>query len=35
MLPENMVMPTVKRPAAILFLGARVEVRRRTPEWSS
>ena len=25
-------MPAVKRPAAILFLGAKVEVRRRMPE---
>jgi len=31
-LPENIVMPTVKRPAAILFLGASAEETRRTPE---
>jgi hypothetical protein len=32
MVPENIVMPAVKRPAAILFFGASVEERRRTPE---
>jgi hypothetical protein len=35
MLPLNIVIPTIKSEAAILFLGATEVARRRTPEWMS
>lgn len=35
MLPLNIVMPAVKRPAAMRFCGATVVARRRTPECMS
>ncbi|PZD35645.1 hypothetical protein A1F96_00712 [Pyrenophora tritici-repentis] len=34
-LPENMVIPAVKRPIASLFCGATTEVKVRTAEWMS
>jgi hypothetical protein len=35
MLPENMVIPAVKRPIASVFCGASTEVKVRTAEWMS
>ena len=35
MLPLNIVMPATKSEAAILFFGATLVARSRTPEWMS